>query len=216
MPTFACDALRLSHEEFVINHYQNSWGIRTVLGVDERDEGGLYSRARAINNAARAAPDATAFVLADNDVIPDARAFQAALDQCQDEVAVMPHSDTLNLTREATETYKRAGATRGSFRGRAPLVCLIVTRENYIAVNGMDERFRGWGGEDNAFLHALETQLGPVLRLDGVCTHLWHPTDGTKRDRKNRASNSARAEQYRVASRDESRDLSRQYGRLGL
>jgi glycosyltransferase involved in cell wall biosynthesis len=54
-----------------------------------------------------------------------------------------------------------------------------VGREDYARVNGFDERFRGWGQEDD--------DLGLRLRAAGVCLasildrtwslHVWHPTD---------------------------------------
>jgi hypothetical protein len=51
----------------------------------------------------------------------------------------------------------------------------VIRRDSYDAVNGYDERFRGWGGEDTAFLGACDTILGHRLRLNGSLWSLWHP-----------------------------------------
>lgn len=52
---------------------------------------------------------------------------------------------------------------------------LVMHRSAFEAVNGYDERFHGWGGEDNAFQYSMDTLVSPHIRLDGACYHLWHP-----------------------------------------
>lgn len=52
---------------------------------------------------------------------------------------------------------------------------LLVTRESFDKVGGYDERFQGWGYEDNAFRAALDHRVGPHARVDSYALHLWHP-----------------------------------------
>ncbi len=52
----------------------------------------------------------------------------------------------------------------------------ILPREAFEAVGGMDERFRGWGGEDISFMRAVDTLHGLHKTFDGPAFHLWHPT----------------------------------------
>lgn len=52
---------------------------------------------------------------------------------------------------------------------------LLVPRAAFDAVGGYDERFKGWGYEDNAFKTALDRVVGPHRRTDGYALHLWHP-----------------------------------------
>lgn len=52
---------------------------------------------------------------------------------------------------------------------------LVLPRAAYVEVNGYDERFRGWGGEDRAFDFALDALWGKKVRLEGFIEHLWHP-----------------------------------------
>jgi GT2 family glycosyltransferase len=54
-----------------------------------------------------------------------------------------------------------------------------VWRDDYVAVNGFDERFCGWGQEDDDLglrLRAAGVRLEPII--DRTMTyHVWHPTD---------------------------------------
>lgn len=51
----------------------------------------------------------------------------------------------------------------------------IMPREAFEEVGGMDERFRGWGGEDVAFLIALDWLFGMHKNTPNSVFHLWHP-----------------------------------------
>ncbi|MGM9704901.1 MAG: glycosyltransferase family 2 protein [Prevotella sp.] len=49
-------------------------------------------------------------------------------------------------------------------------------RDDFININGYDENFRGWGGEDSDFGRRLQ-QSGIKklsLKFAGLCFHLWH------------------------------------------
>ena len=54
-----------------------------------------------------------------------------------------------------------------------------VWRDDYLRVNGSDERFRGWGQEDDDLglrLRGAGVRLESIL--DDTCTyHVWHPVD---------------------------------------
>src|SRR5690606_6432787 len=53
---------------------------------------------------------------------------------------------------------------------------LVMTREAFVEVGGYDERFMGWGYEDNAFAEAADCILGKHRRvLNGYAVHLYHP-----------------------------------------
>ena len=69
----------------------------------------------------------------------------------------------------------QVGPTNGSGFGHwFGALIQIMPREAFGTVHGMDPRFRGWGGEDVAFVLSLDTMFG-VHRLTGnqVLT-LWH------------------------------------------
>lgn len=61
----------------------------------------------------------------------------------------------------------------------------IMPREAFELAGGMDTRFYGWGGEDVAFMHAVDTLFGQHKTAPNGVIHLWHPSIGTSvKDRK--------------------------------
>jgi hypothetical protein len=52
---------------------------------------------------------------------------------------------------------------------------LMISRENFYKAGGFDERFNGWGYEDNAFMLMCETTIGSYVETDNKAYHLWHP-----------------------------------------
>jgi hypothetical protein len=52
----------------------------------------------------------------------------------------------------------------------------IMPREAFAETGGMDERFRGWGGEDVSFMIATDTLYGKHKTSNNPVCHVWHPT----------------------------------------
>lgn len=69
---------------------------------------------------------------------------------------------------------------------------ILMRKKDFIMSGGYDERFEGWGYEDNAFQVAADVILGKHERVKDAWTiHLWHPyshktTFGQPMIRKNR------------------------------
>ncbi|MGH9112673.1 MAG: galactosyltransferase-related protein [Acidimicrobiales bacterium] len=57
---------------------------------------------------------------------------------------------------------------------RPPGLCLWVRHDAFRRVAGMDERFEGWGGEDNDFFFRVDRET-PLDRYDDPILHLHHP-----------------------------------------
>ncbi len=59
---------------------------------------------------------------------------------------------------------------------------LLMSTDSFYKVNGYDERFQGWGYEDNAFQHAMDTIVGGHSRVEaGWTAHIWHPEPRSER-----------------------------------
>lgn len=57
---------------------------------------------------------------------------------------------------------------------------ILVHRAAWEAVGGNDERFRGWGSEDESFALSLKVVVGAPSHAGrrGMALHLWHPRRG--------------------------------------
>ena len=75
-----------------------------------------------------------------------------------------PPSEDVENTPEASWYGHRYGA-----------MIMIVPREAFELVHGFNEKFRGWGGEDVAFLRSVDTLYGKHKNTDNDVLHLWHP-----------------------------------------
>ena len=62
-----------------------------------------------------------------------------------------------------------------SYGNKFGALCMIMPREAFIRVRGMDDRMRGWGGDDLGLVCALDTLRGPHFTLPHDIFHLWHP-----------------------------------------
>jgi glycosyltransferase involved in cell wall biosynthesis len=102
---------------------------------------------------------------------------------------VRPWSDIVDLTDDETAdlaggrldlSQVELGARRGAGRpGEYPPLCggaYVIRREVYERLGGQDERFFGWGGEDDAMSIKVARLCGRVARVhDSAAFHLHHP-----------------------------------------
>jgi glycosyltransferase involved in cell wall biosynthesis len=52
----------------------------------------------------------------------------------------------------------------------------VMPREAFVEVGGMDPRFKGWGGEDISFMHAVDTLYSQHRTSNNPVYHFWHTT----------------------------------------
>lgn len=76
------------------------------------------------------------------------------------------------LSRQAQEADP--DRLRGFLLRRPPGCCIWVRAEAFFRIGGMDERYRGWGGEDYDFTHRLDLET-PLDAYDDWLLHLHHP-----------------------------------------
>ena len=144
---------------------------------------GLFNRSMAINRASRLAGDWDVAIIIDSDVLLDrnllAESVRLAVETGR---FVMPFNVRKDLSRDGTTRV--ISGYRGSWQSFVHKVyddmcsmAVVVGRPLWDMVGGFDEKFRGWGFEDNSFAAACETFSGqPILKLKGEAWHLWHPT----------------------------------------
>ncbi|MFC6564748.1 glycosyltransferase [Actinoplanes utahensis] len=61
-----------------------------------------------------------------------------------------------------------------------PGCCVWVRRSAFLRIGGMDERFEGWGGEDNDFAYRMDINAA-FQRYDDPLLHMYHPSSALLR-----------------------------------
>lgn len=144
-----------------------------------------FNRARARNDGASSAKT-NVLVFADADTIPIKEYVDEAVAIAADgHWAIAYGKDRYyNLTEDATEVYldkdpwvEIVEPGEGEYEHKVTSFSgiIAVPREAFGRIGGYDERFEGWGWEDNAFQITLDRRWGKHVRVDGFVNHLWHP-----------------------------------------
>ena len=142
-----------------------------------------FNRGAAINDAYRYSAGDT-LIISDADSFVPKKQIDEALWIMQKDAApwVIPYREYYNLTKETTEhilkqppnhepepldiwVHRITTAVSG---------CLVVPIEFFEDTHGFDERFVGWGYEDNAYQMKLDVMYSGHARIPGPCLHLWH------------------------------------------
>lgn len=144
-----------------------------------------YCKAAAVNSAARKATREI-FIIADADIAVDKDQMEKAVEMLDNHAWVIPYEDRkeLNETQTADLIKNHEPSVRMSdidFTGCGSYAygvgsINIVPRKYFEGAGGFDERFKGWGYEDNAFATALDILYGNHVRPKGSTVwHLNHP-----------------------------------------
>lgn len=151
--------------------------------IEGRHEVGPFSRAAALNRAAREAPPWKRAIVLDADTYVDPEQIRRAVAEAEQSGRLTYAFDTLHaLDRRGTlavlDGYRRSWSRFVQWSRDARLShssAFVVPRPVWDRVGGFDEGFEGWGFEDVAFRRAVNRLTGPEVRVNGPAWHLWHP-----------------------------------------
>ena len=191
---------------YVFNRYKQLLPqLELCVGVHQNEP---FCKAKAINDAAKKA-NGGVFIIADSDVVFDVTLVEKIDALIRKHPWIIPFRSGIRLTETATDRLIKQGlpaiiqiepeeilqreAIAGAFMN-------VITRACFEVVGGLDERFKNWGGEDDALAMALDTLCGRHYRLDGVIYHLWHPPAGPEHEYYD--DNIRLFQQYKAASGD--------------
>lgn len=178
--------------------YWTSLGLSVIYGEDQSRP---VNRAAARNRAAERA-DAEVLFFADADMwVERLQVIEACERAAETGGMVLAYTDHTRLSRWSTEkVYAGSQTLIGQTIQHCCSGCFAIPRLTYEALGGHDERFRGWGGEDRAFMFAAMT-LASVERIGGTSYHLWHPRGIDQgRTTAERRAGLALAERYKLAA----------------
>ncbi|MFE9220802.1 hypothetical protein ACFYN3_31245 [Streptomyces lavendulae] len=168
----------LAHS-LTLRHWAGVLPEAQVVDVDSGSE--LFSRAGSRNEAVRQAERAGAevVVIGDADTLVDEVPLGLAIEGARTSGKVhLPYVVCRSLGADGTAQYCEgvplsecdAIPVYGSCGG-----IYVTTPSTWWAHGGQDERFRGWGFEDVAWVHAHVTLLGEPVRHEGNIYPLDHP-----------------------------------------
>ncbi|SDJ53183.1 glycosyltransferase family 2 protein [Salimicrobium halophilum] len=174
-----------------------------------RCQSDLFSKAKAINHAAEQATG-DIYVIADSDIVYDPALLPKAVALLEDHPWVIPYHRIHYLSKRCTkELLQEAPAwplptdvDAHTPNKRKQGGINIVRKECFDRVLGFDERFCGWGGEDEAFVHAMNAVWGKYVRVDADIYHLWHSRGKTASGNPYYQENKLLHARYRSARKD--------------
>lgn len=151
-------------------------------GIHAADEG-PFNRSKAINAAAAVASNESRWdiaIIADSDSFVGPEQIDAAV-----ELAARHNQMALAYDRFAYLSHAMSDQIMAGYNGDwwagvewyLPGSCssmVVCPRPVWEEVEGFDEGFVGWGGEDVAFSHKAQTFGGGLQRVAGPVWHLWH------------------------------------------
>ncbi|MEH7333232.1 galactosyltransferase-related protein [Neobacillus drentensis] len=154
-------------------------GIEICIGTS-RDQ--PFSRSQAINHAASQATR-DIFVIADTDIIYDPAILIEAIKLLDVYTWVLPFEKSFNMEQQSSEELLKLEPSwplpinvKGHIPGQIGYGLVnVIPRKHFEAVGGFDERFLGWGGEDDAFACSVNGLCGWLYRMNHTGYHLWHP-----------------------------------------
>lgn len=124
--------------------------------------------------------------LADADILVDTTVVKACLGECREKFdAINPFSTLVDLDPERTETFRRTRdlVTRQQelinrdYKGQYLCFCggiYVIRKSSYLRLGGQDERFLGWGGEDDAMSVKINLLEQTATNQSGRAYHLYH------------------------------------------
>lgn len=145
-----------------------------------------FNKAQAINKAVQNA-SGNILILVDADIICSPEAILKSIRMLKKHTWVIPYKKVLDISKESSSkllnlepgwpfsiNIKSNNRVTGN---NTPVGGInVLKRESFEAVGGFDERFLGWGGEDDAFAAAMNTLCGGFKRLNNSIYHIWHPS----------------------------------------
>ena len=148
-------------------------GVEVIEAVDD---GEPFSKAAAVMRAVREVTDEHV-IIHDADVWCEGMMRAAAeLDRY---AWAIPHQQVNRLSPDGTARMMAGERVRSDdaverHRGviGGGIVCV---RRDVLERVPFDPRFRGWGGEDVSWGHAMRSLIGQPWRQADVLWHLWHP-----------------------------------------
>lgn len=191
------DFYRIKNLAIAKKRWQEKMPDVELVIVTNNDE--PFNKAKAFNQAAKQATG-DYFILADADIMFGTKIIERLAEIAKEHHWIIPWRTCYELSKEysakfyADETFvlpqkitiKDLNQQTAIINSRSIVnryvntyetdgaYINVISREAFELINGLDERFRGWGCEDLALGAALNTIIGEPHRMDERIFHLYH------------------------------------------
>jgi hypothetical protein len=153
------------------------------------ENSGPFNKSWGLNIAASHA-SCHRLIFADSDMLIAATALDDTSKEMDNGVdAVNPYDVLVDLSQQESQQLlaqinsvkisRTTAQVNRQIIGQDPPFCggvFAITRALYDSSGGMDERFEGWGGEDDAMSKRVAFFANKTATLSGIAYHLWHET----------------------------------------
>jgi glycosyltransferase involved in cell wall biosynthesis len=200
IPFSSKDRIRKRNFKWLLEYWRNELPEAEIL--IGRSKGKVFCKGEALNDAAQRSRGKVLVVLDADAYLPG-----SIINQCADNILdslkrghplwYVPYRQLYRLKREITDdvinsdprfplrftdpidkSYVIDQGESSRYGHRFGAMITIFPIEGYDAIKCFDERFVGWGGEDIAFLRAMDTMFGKHKTTKTSVYHLWHPFIG--------------------------------------
>ena len=143
---------------------------------------GLFNRSWGLNVGYRHSKFDN-LMFADNDILIPEKNIIESIQKLKIYPVVKPYDNFIDLTPKESQQVKNKTISLNNINrsGRGGTnICsgnIILTKTAFEVIGGWDERFRGWGGEDDCLAHyKIPLLLGndKSIKISGHGYHLWH------------------------------------------
>lgn len=166
---------RVAAYDHVIRFYRAHLPDSRIVEADSGHQ--LFHRAASRNVGVADAGDVDVIVVGDADTITEPAALHTAVATARDGRLHYAYDRFAYLDEQQTADVLAYRPVVLSDGRRHNSSLMVLTPDAWRAAGGQDERFDGWGGEDDAFYAAVCTLLGPPVWHPGLAVSLWHPSE---------------------------------------
>ncbi|MFI8686184.1 galactosyltransferase-related protein [Rossellomorea sp. NPDC077527] len=188
IPFHSKDPYRQKALSVVMNYYKTFFPKSKIIVASEGNV--PYSKSAAINKAVKQAKTELIAII-DADILCPKETMVSGLKLLGIYPLILPYNKVIDLSQHLSQLIyekphislihsKLHGKDRLGKKAIPVGGINLIKKSCFLKIKGFDERFIGWGGEDDSFVAASDTICGSHKRLNGCIYHLWHPSEKGK------------------------------------